>query len=153
MTGFAFRLEALLRIRDGLVRQEETRLAKLLAERSRLDSARSDFQYRRQRQCTSAQSEALVGSTGAEVRLADACGQALASAEREMRALLLALASKIAIQSTRYSVARRELQKLEQLRDAERALWEQSRQRREQMLSDELFLDRQRRIAGSANEL
>ena len=153
MKSFAFRLEAVLRIREGLAHREETQLAALFADRATLARRCVDARQFLHRLLLQHQDVVSLGTTGVEIILAEQNAQVLKRALRDLERQIEELKPAIAAQQERYAIARRELEKLETLREEQRDLWQKNQARREQSLNDDLFLARQWRNAKRARDL
>lgn len=140
MKKFQFRLTALLRIREGLARQEENHLARLFAERAGIERARAEIRERREQLHASRQEALRLGTTAAEIGWGVVCAHNLTEAERETDRQEMELVTRLEAQQKKFATARRELEKLRRFRNAEWESWQRTQTRREQKMNDELFL-------------
>jgi flagellar export protein FliJ len=140
MNGFEFRLSALLRICEGLARQEETRLLRLLSDRARLEVERDDIDSRKMQIFERQQRVMSQGVSGAEIHVAQEQAVAIEAYRGELDWKMQRLELEITAQRQRYTEAQRELEKLERLRATALDAWMHDSARHEQQRNDELFL-------------
>jgi flagellar export protein FliJ len=151
MSRFQFRLDSLLRIREALARQEEARLAALVAQRTLLENNRAEINDRKLQLAMEQQRVAAAGTDGVELHFAQHQGLALESCIRELEWKLQRLEPEIRAQQQRYGEARRELEKLDRLHSNALEAWTREATRHEQQTNDELFL--MRSIPGKQRKL
>jgi flagellar export protein FliJ len=140
MSVFHFRLDALLRVRRTLVRNEEMKLARLVGHRTQLTNRLTAVERSADACSDATQRAALHGTTGAEL----AAGTMALAAYREhanrLQAELRRLAPVVEQQRARYLAAHRAQEKVDKLREAAYSAWRQERSRSEQQAADELYL-------------
>lgn len=147
--AFRYPLQALLRLRVSLERQEEQRLfaaaalvARLRAEIDQLDQ--KDLEARRAELDELA---AAGGGSGATVQFAAVCKDAFVIARKQLEQQLQDGERKRLRQLQVYQAVRQKREILEGLRERQEAAYELEFARHEQQTSDEAFLNRAHLIA------
>ena len=145
---FRFPLEALLRLRTTLTRQEELRLEgiaqQLQAARQQLES----LQIRRREFERNLNAELKRGTLGSELQLRMIGSRGLRDAEQQLSRAIVALERSWSEQREKFKEARQRQEVLENVRQGQVTIYQEEQRRREQQLIDDLF--RSRTIAEKA---
>lgn len=140
--AFRYALQTLLRLREGLERQEEQRLfaAAAVVNALRLQLERfqeSELLYER-----AAQQELCAGSSAALLRFADVCKAASLQVRKDLESRLAEADRKRMERLQDYQAARQKREILEGLRQKQETAYRFESARQEQQAADEAFLIR-----------
>jgi flagellar export protein FliJ len=138
--AFRYTLQSLLRLRQGLERQEEQRLFAIAALVARLRAELEAFDISRLDERRAFLQEMLNGLPGAVMQFASQCE----AASQQSRAKLLAQLADAELRRLEqlrvYQAARQKREVLEGLRERQEGIYDREMAHREQERSDENFL-------------
>lgn len=138
--AFHFAFEEMLRLRIGIERQEEQKLAAITGEIAGIQAEIAACGHRRIEVRRAALQEVAGDLTGALLQFAVTCDSAAAELERKLKERLLAAEKVRALQLGYFREARQKREIFERLRDRRRDVYEARAARREQEIVDETFL-------------
>ncbi|HTT34001.1 MAG TPA: flagellar FliJ family protein [Methylomirabilota bacterium] len=140
--AFRYRLQAVLRLRSSLERQEEQRLTQAAGVVARLRAEIEELEERRFEEKRRAFQELAAGSAGAIFQFLAAGDMAYAEKKRAL-GLELEKAEKRRLELLeRYKKVRQDREILERLRERQEEAYNLEFARREQQTADEAFLNR-----------
>jgi flagellar export protein FliJ len=137
--AYRFPLEALLRLRTTLTRQEEVRLEGLAQQ---LQAARQELealQARRREFERSLNAELKRGTLGSELQLRMIGSRGLREAEQQLMRAIVVLERSWSEQREKFKEARQRQEVLENVRQGQVVIYKEEQRRREQQLIDDLF--------------
>lgn len=151
--SFQFRLDSLLRIRQGQKRMEEQALARLFSRRDGLVVKKNELQQNRNKHLEHAENAIKSGVTAVELAMMHEQERLFARALQKVEAEMAELLLQIKEQRSKYAAARREEERLQQIRENAQEAWAYEQQRREQSIVDGLYLAQRWRLAKAAQTL
>jgi flagellar export protein FliJ len=137
---FRYPLQSLLRLREGLERQEENSLFAIAAHVAAL---RAQIEQLRENQMQSRRAEfqqMQTGSVGAALQFGSTCEEAARVACKKLEAELADAERRRRVQLTAYQAARQKREILESLRERRETVYEIEVAHREQQTLDDTFL-------------
>jgi len=140
--AFRYRLQAVLRLRHSLERQEEQRLMQAAGLVARLRAEIAELEERRFEEKRQAFQELAGGSAGAIFQFLALGDMAYAEKKRTLGLELEKAEKKRLEQLERYKRVRQDREILERLRDRQEEAYNLEFARREQQAADEAFLNR-----------
>lgn len=138
--AFRYRLETILRLRQGLERLEERKLLAVAAEMASVRNAIDEVDRNQAAARRETQERMARGVTGAEVEFAAACEAASSRRRAQFERQLRNARSRHAQQLEKYRAARQQGEILEGLRERQQQAHQSAANRREQQIADEAFL-------------
>jgi len=149
--AFRYSLQAILRLRQSLERQEEQRLFAIAAIVGRLRGEIEWIEEIRLEARRSALARLMQAGLGAELQFASVCDEAYARRQDQLQRDMQTAEKKRVEQLRIYQMARQKRETFEGLRDRQEAVYKLDAARREQQRADEMFLVRL--IAESRDEI
>jgi flagellar export protein FliJ len=138
--AFRFPLEALLRLRATLTRQEEMRLEAISQKLGAARQQRELFLRRKREFETKFTADMKVGLPAGEVQFRYTGRRGLAETELKINQTILMLERAWQEQQQKFIEARQRQEVMETVRDGQLATYQEDQRRREQQLVDDLFL-------------
>ena len=140
--SFRYSLQAILRLRQSLERQEEQRLFIAVGVVARLRNDLELLEEQRFEEKRRAFDEMASGSSGAILQFIAICDEAYAGKKRSLELQLEQAEKKRLEQLEKYKKVRQDREILEGLRDRQEEAYNLEFARREQQAADEAFLTR-----------
>jgi len=140
--AFRYPLQAILRLRQSLARQEEQKLFAIAAIVARLRGEIEWIDESRLETRRNALTRLLQSGLGAELQFANVCDEAYARRQSQLQREIQAAEKKRVEQLRVYQLARQKRETFEGLRERQEAAYKLDAARREQQRADEMFLIR-----------
>jgi flagellar export protein FliJ len=138
--GFRFPLEALLRLRVTLTRQEEMRLEAISQKLGAARHQRELLLKRKREYEVKFAADMTAGLPAGEVQFRYTGRRGLAEAEKQIDQTILALERAWQEQQQKFIEARQRQEVMETVRDGQLATYQEDQRRRDQQMVDDLFL-------------
>jgi flagellar export protein FliJ len=142
---FRFPLETLLRLRTTLTRQEEVRLESISHQLSAAQQQRQAMQERLRAFDEALAADMRQGTNAGELQLRMAGRRGLLQADERLKQTITQLELAWQQQRQKFYEARQREEVLQNVRERELASFQEEQRRRDQQITDDLFLARRNR--------
>lgn len=142
--AFDFRLEAVLRVREGIEEREERALEKLQIEIAKTIQYIEEVERRQQHEAAERERGLAKPSMAANLHLIHQVQQELRETKKTLQRHLAKLRADREVQLKKYEAARRDREMLTDMRERQLEQYELESARQDQKVLDDVFLNRRK---------